>query len=84
MSAEVVPEPKTIEVCTVCEQPWVAHVARSREYGYGDDYEMAEWQEAVTLADCFALLKIANQGPPGPVGPTGRMGLSAPDPRLYK
>jgi hypothetical protein len=84
MSDIPVPQPKTIEICTVCEQPWAAHVKRATETGYGDDYEMETWQREITLADCVALLKIANQGPPAPVGATGATGMSAPRPELYK
>jgi hypothetical protein len=71
------PEPVETLICSVCEQPWAEHVMRAKDLVYNDEdeYPTVVIRE-VELQDCIVLLKIANQGPPGPVGPMGMPGES--------
>jgi len=66
------PTPYTTELCTVCNQPWRAHLALAEEVDENGDDVL----NLITTDYCIHLLKIANQGPPGPPGPMGPMGMT--------
>lgn len=59
------PYPVNTTVCSECGLPWGDHV---RIFGVGK----------VTRKHCVALLKRANQGPPGPQGTAGIPQMSMP------
>ncbi|QDF18709.1 hypothetical protein SEA_PUPPER_223 [Gordonia phage Pupper] len=71
------PWKRLVHVCDQCEQPWGQHLklARRRWHEHNpdalDDPALDVIEDWVHLGDCILLLKLANQGPPGPVGPQG-------------
>ena len=85
----MIPEPKEIRVCTICEQSWDEHLNRAArrtrqvfsDHKY-DPYSKADLHIALKKAsmsvvnDCVPLLKAANKGPQGEPGATGPMGMS--------
>lgn len=82
------PECKTVALCTICDQDWNAHerIARRRvvDLAINDPDSFVTSSDQIgyvepTLMECIMLLKIANQGAPGPQGMAGEPGRDGKD-----